>query len=413
MTNSETVTLIRSKLAEIDTLLDEITDGVCEPSYPEWLPLVGTTTPNYHADYVNGHYWSTTERADIDAFLTASTFTGTTVLNGGLSLAAPHTNKLFNSNDFTGWSKSGTTVSTDTGWQKINEGTGTAGHECYKAVSFTSGQLHTLSGKFKVGTATKFRLWLTAAAIGFYVDVDLSAGTVGTATSWGGASSLSAGITSLGGGEYHVWVSGICSPSGQAYYDIAIMNGANWQYTGTSRYIYAKECQFEQGSLSAYIPTTTAAVTIPTSQLTRTITAPTQVTKRMKIQIAPATATDYEVFYHLDNNENNADYADTELFREGTSLKVRTTHNNTVYRETALTVANNDIVTVAWTTSASGLLVSFNGATAVSLSGDTFELGLIKERINGNITGARIGLGKILEDATWFVTATAAELEAL
>lgn len=410
MSNAEIVTSIRTKLAEIDELLDGI--SIDDPAEnPSWLPVIGTSTPDYHADYVNGHYWSGEERADIDAFLTATSFTGTTSLNGGLSLAAPRTNKLFPSNDLSGWLKSGVTVSTESGWQKINEGTANSSHECYKAV--TASGLHTLSLKCKAGTASKFRLWLTAAAIGFYVDVDLSNGTIGSATNWGSASSLSASITDLGAGEYLVSVTGSCTPSGQAYYDIAIMNGANWQYTGTSRYLYVKECQFEQGSLSAYIPTTTAAVTIPTSQLTRTITAPAQVTKRLKIQIAPQNATDFEVFYHLDNNENNSNYADTELFREGTSLKVRTTHQNTVYRETALTVANNDIVTVAWTTSTSGLLVSFNGATAVSLSGDTFELGLIKERINGNITGARIGMGKILEDATWFVTATAAELEAL
>lgn len=416
MSQLETIEVIRTKLNEISGLLDSIyTEAMPESAYPTWLPMLNNDSPpDYFANYVSQDYWAANGVCtDIFAFKTASGFVGTTSLSDGLWCGPSKGNKLFHSNDFSLWHKAGVSTTTESGWQKITEATSTGAHECYKEVSFIPGNLHTLSGYFKAGTATKFRLWCTAAAVGFYVDVDLSTGTIGAPTSWGSSSSLNAGITVESDGVYRVWVSGVCWPTYRCYFDICILDEAGWQYTGTGRHIYAKECQFEMGSVSDYREAVDAPATLPTSQITRTITPPVAVTKRMKIKIAPQAASDYEVFYHLDNGQNNSNYADTELFRENTDLWIRTTHMNTVYRQGKLQVSNSDVVTVAWTTSTSGLLISFNGGPAYSLPGDTFNNGLTKERVNGNITGVRIANGSVLEDATWFVPVTAVELERL
>jgi hypothetical protein len=361
--------------------------------------LDGFPQPDYSADYVAGNY------------INPNAFTGPKVVTSlGLSMLADRTNKLYPSNDFTSWAKSGLTVAEENGWQKLTESAVNSSHECYRPIPANTGK-HTLSLLAKAGTCTKFRLWLTQAANGYYAEVDLAAGTITPALAWGSGVPLGSSIAPLGGGEYRVTLSGA---HGGGYYDIAMMNGSAWQYTGTGRTLYIKECQFEAGEATAYIPTTAMPVTIQGTRLQRTITPPTSVTKKMVICTAAESASDYEVFYHLDNNQNNANYADTELFRYMGSLYVRTTHQNTVYRETSIPVANDTVYTVAWTTSANGLKVSFNGSEVIELAGDTYNSGLTHERINGNLTGDRVAKGYILSDATWFnLSPTNAQLMSL
>lgn len=334
--------------------------------------------------------------SDLSAFMASTGYAGTYSLDNGLSMAGARTNKLFPSNDFVMWSKSGATVVSENGWQKITETATNSSHEVFKAIPANSGK-HTLSLTAKAGTCSKFRLWLTQAANGYYAEVDLAAGTITPAIAWGTGTPLGSSITPLGNGEYRVTVSGI---QGGGYFDIAMMSGNAWQYLGTSRTLFVKECQFEAGDTTAYIPTTTAPVSTPSTRLERNVPAPESVLKRMKIVTSPAGG-DYEVFYHFDNNENNANYADTELFRYGNNLHVRTTHLNTVIQEVITPCQNNSVYVVAWHTSANGLYVSINGSAVVSRPGDTFKP-MTRERLNGNLTGDRVANGKLLEDSTTF-----------
>lgn len=404
-------------------------------SDPSWLLTLNGNNPHYQASFDTGHYYASgTEQASLAAFMTATGYAHPATprfdANGALYLEDQLVKNMWPSNDFTSsrWAKTELTVASGftaadgvTPIYKITEssGYGTYGfHQlACNTLTVTTNSYGAASIFMKKGTCTKARLWVVHSSPGYYVDVDLNDGTYTAAVS-GTGSLLKADVKNRGNDEYEVMVSGIATGYSDVNFCVMMRNASGAvQYTGNgTNYMYVWKAQFgNEDCVLSYEPTTTAAVTRSQDSLIRTVTSPTAITKVFKARTAKLPPPEYATLYHLDNNSNNSAYADLEVFRlPDKHVWVRVTYQlNTHYELDMGIIANDTEFKLAFTASASGLIASINGATALSTSVGNWPTDFVRERLGTQVNDFRRWNGTVALDATFLDTATASQLQVL
>lgn len=259
------------------------------------------------------------------------------------------------------------------GFQQLVETTATGNHGIGQPLTASAGQSYVCSLNFKAGGRTKARLAMEwSGAHGITVDIDLSAGTIGTAATYGGTppTVVGAWIFALGGGVYRVAVAG-SHASSTALAVFAYLRDATGQaiYTGdSSKSLYAGYGQVEAGTFpTSYVPTTTAAVTraADVAEMTGTAfgawynAAGTLIAARMSPAYAAASVYDAVALYDgTGNNQisvrtglSGSQYADVLIAAAG--VTGADTSN--------VSVAGLATATTALAFDADGLRVSVNG----------------------------------------------------
>jgi hypothetical protein len=165
----------------------------------------------------------------------------------------------------------------------FNEGTLTTAHRFYQQFTITANQEYAFSFYAKKNTIDIIRLVVNDLSENFRwfgAQFDLTNGTItATATgSTGGATYIGGSITNVGNGWYRCSVNGTINTTTAACFvhsstSTAITSSddrGGISYTGTSRTYFGWGFQFETGVTTAYIATTTAAVSVgPVSGLPR------------------------------------------------------------------------------------------------------------------------------------------------
>lgn len=126
----------------------------------------------------------------------------------------------------------------------------------YQGVSVSANTTYTISVYLKAGTKTSVRLHYAVGGFSSecYVDVNMSAGTIGTATNVGSATGASATIQSVGNGWYRVALSGNLASATTGYFIL----GSD----ATTGNYYAFSAQFEQAAFaSSYVLNATTGTT--------------------------------------------------------------------------------------------------------------------------------------------------------
>lgn len=192
----------------------------------------------------------------------------------GLLIEETRTNLFLQSEDLTtgSWSKNNCTISADatnspantTTADLIVENTATSTHFVEQIVTFGSGVI-SYSVYLKASTRTKARLQMSDYSVGIVrVDVDLSAGTLGTPVAQASWSAASATISPAANGFYRVTLTATASAGTIKGADVFLLDaaGAN-SYTGDGASgLFFWGGQFEAAAFpTSYIPTTTTAVT--------------------------------------------------------------------------------------------------------------------------------------------------------
>lgn len=158
---------------------------------------------------------------------------------------------------------------TDVSWSKTNSSysggklveNGSAGlHAISRTVSVSAGRL-IVSARVKADTRSAGRLFV-GNTNGFQVNFDLSVPSVSGGAGVGTGVYESAGVISLGNGEYRVWVAGNSADASSVVY-VYLNNGVSVSYTGdgaSGMFVNEVQVEFSRQSLpGTYLETTSAA----------------------------------------------------------------------------------------------------------------------------------------------------------
>lgn len=313
------------------------------------------------------------------------------------------------------WSTTNANLTAEAGGVRITETTGNGFHECYKSVGIGSGP-HCHSVEVKAGTATKGRIWFVYGGVGFFADFDLALGTITDATNFGGSTPHKSFIIPLEDGWFRVAVSGTVTATA-GYIDIALRNDLGAvQYTGTGKYLLARDAQSEAGiAPSSFVATTATTAARPQSSIVGTVPAVQAITLSIHARTPVAWPSDYAVLCHYDNNIPLNPYNDLEVFQDSTgNLIARVTYNNITYSDINLGVIEpNTEFKLALTASAAGLKASFNGGAVQSVSIPTWPTDLTFRRWGTQMQGIREWNGWLYKAEQWNAVATDSQLQAL
>ena len=189
-------------------------------------------------------------------------FDPVTLAARGLLVEEQRTNLLTYSEDITQWSVAGGSRSSNTAVSPDGQTTAdtytqsSGGDYLYHSAAISSSTTYTLSVFLKAGTKTTARLWYATGGIGTYVfiDINLSAGTIGSVSSGGGATAAAASIQAFGNGWYRVALTGNLGANTVGY--LVLGNDS------TSGGVYIWGAQLEAGSFAtSYLPTLASSVT--------------------------------------------------------------------------------------------------------------------------------------------------------
>lgn len=196
----------------------------------------------------------------------------------------------------------------------VSEYTNYGAHYFYNTL-FTDSSTKTFSVFLKAGTRTKVRIQIGAnsAAHGVYAEVDLLAGTIGSATLIPATpyTAIGQSIQYFGNGWYRCSVTATTPPSTHVGYVILLNSSGVRDYTGDGvSGLYVWGAQMEQSSFaSSYIPTQGSTVTraINTAQLSPLIVALSRLAEfsaivRFDLQLNDGT---YQQLLQFDDGTNN------------------------------------------------------------------------------------------------------------
>jgi len=183
----------------------------------------------------------------------------------GLLIEEQRTNLIGYSEQFddAAWTKSSATITANSatapdGQVSADTLTQTSvGGNMYQGQTVSTSTTYTASIFLKAGTKTTARFWYTTGGFGVYVsvEIDLSAGTVGSVVAGGGATAAAASIQAFGNGWYRVSLTGNIGATTTGY----VVVGNDSTATGS---IYAWGAQLEAGAFStSYLPTVASSVT--------------------------------------------------------------------------------------------------------------------------------------------------------
>lgn len=338
---------------------------------------------------------------------------GTTAYSVGPVLLERATTNLAFPSHMGSWSTTNANLTAEAGGVRITETTGNGFHECYKSVGIGSGP-HCHSVEVKAGTATKGRIWFVYGGVGFFADFDLSAGTISAASNFGGSTPHKSFIIPLEDGWFRVAVSGTVTATA-GYIDVALRNDLGAvQYTGTGKYLLARNAQSEAGiAPSSFVATTSTSAARPQSSIVGMIPAVQAITLAIHARTPVAWPSDYAVLMHYDNN-SLAPYNDLEVFQDSTGLMVaRVTYNLDTKSDINLGVIEpNTEFKLAITASAAGLKASFNGSAVQSIP-VTWPTDLTFRRWGTQMQGIREWNGWLYKAEQWNAVATDSQLQAL
>ena len=217
-------------------------------------------------------YFPTTDRLNVPRL---------TYQNGGggcpsLLLEKQSTNLVLHSEQFdatASWSYSGCSVTANQtispdGTQnadKLVENSSNTIHEIYQGLTLTSGTAYTNTIYAKSAERTQIAINFVSGGFGqgSQVIANLSTGTIGTVTNYGGVTGSTATITNVGNGWYRIslTMTPVSTTTFYADYSPAVNGNAFYQGNGTSG-IYIWGSQIEASSYpTSYIPTTSSSAT--------------------------------------------------------------------------------------------------------------------------------------------------------
>ena len=131
-------------------------------------------------------------------------------------------------------------------------------------VTIVSLATYTASVFVKADTRTRVRVGFLVAASGVVADANLTAGTIGAASAFGGGAAAASSIQALNNGWYRISVTGTgaAGTSGELRVELLDASG-NRQYNGDGTSgLFLWGAQLEAGAFpTSYIPTTTTALT--------------------------------------------------------------------------------------------------------------------------------------------------------
>jgi hypothetical protein len=204
-------------------------------------------------------------------------FNPSTLAAQGLLIEESRTNLLLRSEEFNdaAWTKTNSSITANAA--TAPSGTVTADkliealdvnlvHQTTQSsVTIVSLGTYTASCYVKADTRTRVRIaFIVGGTSGVIADANLTAGTIGAATAFGGGSAVGSSIQAINNGWYRITVSGTgaAGTSGELRIEMIDASG-NRQYNGDGTSgLFVWGAQLEAGAFpTSYIPTTTTALT--------------------------------------------------------------------------------------------------------------------------------------------------------
>lgn len=263
--------------------------------YYNQFAATGTWVPDgasLHLDFINGRYYIDSQFKSFSSVvdLVRSGAVGYATDNSGLlvnyAANAPRFDYRYRKNQIvrsqtldntSAWTQTSSTVRADAAvapdgtftMDKLIASAATAVHYISQSTAKAAANITYTSSVFmKAAEYTKSELWIhDGAGNGYYILIDLSAGTVGAPASTGsGWSNATAGIINYGGGIYRVWMTLTSNTAANLQFCLHCSNSASHNGStlgdGVSG-LYTWGAQLEEGSnLTEYIPTAGTVVSL-------------------------------------------------------------------------------------------------------------------------------------------------------
>jgi hypothetical protein len=362
------------------------------------------------------------------------TFDPSTLDCQGLLIEEQRTNSILQSENFgTTWVTTNSSVSTNvttapdgtTTADKLTEALDvTSVHQVAQtSVTVMSSATYTASVYAKADTRTRVRIaFIVGGTGGVLADANLTSGTIGAATSFGGGTAVTSAIQSVGNGWFRILItgSGPAGTSGELRCELLDATG-NRQYNGDGTSgLFLWGAQLEAGAFpTSYIPTTTTALTrnADVASMTGTnfsgwfnATEGTVVAIGQMLSVSGPTSrsifdiTDGSTVNRINGRLLTASIGDQATIRSGGTTQFQAASiNNT-------TTAIKNFV-VAYKTS--DFAVTSNGSVPVTQASGAIAVGVNQMQLGNAVNSVEALCGTIRRIAYYPVRVTDAQLRAL
>jgi len=284
-------------------------------------------------------------------------FNPSTLVCNGLLIEEQRTNSILQSENFsTTWVATNASITTNV--TTAPDGTTTADkltealdvnsvHQVAQtSVTVMSSATYTASVYAKADTRTRVRIaFIVGATGGVFADANLTSGTIGAASSFGGGTAVTSAIQSVGNGWFRILItgSGPAGTSGELRCELLDATG-NRQYNGDGTSgLFIWGAQLEAGAFAtSYIPTTTTALT-------------------RNADVASMTGTNFSSWYNASEGTLFAQSQTAQAYAAGVPARV-SIDDGTISNRIAMRNGNNfsSVVTVSGSPVASLELTAWN-----------------------------------------------------